>query len=78
MTRTILSGSWCGPCQMLKQRLKDQNIDIPILDIDDTEGRELVTKYKVRSIPTLLEVEEDKHFLYVGPDDILERLTKNV
>lgn len=84
--RTLLSATWCGPCQFLKNRLAEQANYLPILDIDSPEGMELVQKYKIRTVPTLLEIDEDNTgpegasevHTFHGADDILERLKKDV
>jgi thiol-disulfide isomerase/thioredoxin len=85
MKKTILlSATWCGPCKFLKDRLAAENITVDILDVDSPDGSDLVKKYKVRSVPTLLEIEdfsrEDEPLenvkWYTGPTDILDYLQK--
>jgi len=59
-----LSAQWCTPCRMfapifnqVKEKLELQGIDFLEVDID--EQPELAYKYKVRSVPTTLIVEND-------------------
>lgn len=56
----IFSASWCGPCQRLKEKLKDENDEIIsqmknlkylIIDIDNEENSEICKMYRVSSIP---------------------------
>jgi len=56
----IFSASWCGPCQRLKEKLKDENDEIIsqmkdlkylIIDIDEEENENICKIYQVSSIP---------------------------
>lgn len=81
--KILLTGSWCGPCQFLKKDLEAQGITVQTEDIDQPEGQALVQKYKIKSIPTLLEYREDAEdqrdfYVTSGAQDIIERLKKNV
>lgn len=54
------AASWCGPCQGLKitiQNLEDK-ITIPIEDIDIDTNTDLAVQYGVRSVPTLVIVDD--------------------
>ena len=44
---------------MLAVYLEDAKIDLPIDIIDIDENQELATKYSVRSVPTLVLIEDD-------------------
>jgi thioredoxin 1 len=49
---------WCGPCKMLSktlENLKDNNIPIKEIDID--EQTDLAVQYNVRSVPTMVLLE---------------------
>jgi len=56
-------GSWCMPCKMLapivEKVVKDQNIKLAKVDVDDNE--ELVKRYKIMSVPTLLIFKNGEH-----------------
>lgn len=56
------SASYCGPCQALKRNLKD--IDFPVEEIDIQENTDLAAEYGIRSIPTLIYVDEDGKTLH--------------
>lgn len=51
------SAEWCGPCKALKQNLKD--VDFPIEEHDISEEPDLAAEYEIRSIPTLIYVDEN-------------------
>ena len=53
------SASWCGPCKKLYpclQRVAEKypNVYIFKLDVDDEDDEEVVSTYKISSLPTLL------------------------
>lgn len=52
------SASWCGPCQMLSMTLKGMDdIPVPIKEIDIDEELDLASQYNIRSVPTLVMLE---------------------
>ena len=52
------SANWCGPCQMLSKTIKEiPDIAIPIKEIDIDEELDLAAKYNIRSVPTLVMLE---------------------
>lgn len=49
--------SWCGPCQMLLpviEELADEADGFKVAKVNSDENPELVTKFGIRTIPTLL------------------------
>lgn len=53
--------SWCAPCKglaMVVNGIKDQ-VDIPFEDVNIEENVELAAKYGIRSVPTMVIVNED-------------------
>jgi thiol-disulfide isomerase/thioredoxin len=57
-TVIYFGATWCGPCQMLKDRLnleetKEEmpNLDICYIDVDEEENEEICQQYKVKSLP---------------------------
>lgn len=52
------SANWCGPCQMLGMTLKslDENT-IPIREVDIDEELDLASKFNIRSVPTMVMLE---------------------
>jgi thioredoxin 1 len=51
------SASWCGPCRVLAQTLKDVQ---GITNIDIDKDRETPPKYGIRSVPTLVFLKDGK------------------
>ena len=51
------SASWCGPCKVLAQTLKDVE---GITNIDIDKDMERARKYGIRSVPTLVFLKDGK------------------
>ena len=54
---------WCGPCNRLSpivDRVSVDNKDVKFVRIDVDKNEELMTRYNVRSIPTLVVIENGK------------------
>ena len=49
---------WCGPCQIMKPRILDvaerMGDDIKIIQIDVDKEKELATRFRIASVPTLI------------------------
>ena len=63
----LFTAKWCGPCQRLKVLLKDKQVqeliklyEYKALDVDKKENEELMEKYGVRSVPTLVFLKDGK------------------
>jgi thiol-disulfide isomerase/thioredoxin len=59
---------WCGPCKQLKKRLSDSEtinimpkLMVAYIDVDNKENSDLVNRYKIKSLPTLVLVKLDKN-----------------
>ena len=53
------TASWCGPCKALAptvQQLQSEGLNIQKVDIDNNQA--LSTQYSVRSVPTLIKVDQ--------------------
>lgn len=50
---------WCAPCKVLTQKLEDVETDLPIEEVDIEKQKDLVTKYGIRSVPTMVMLEDD-------------------
>ena len=61
------SASWCGPCKMMKPTFDKvssmeefKNIEFISYDIEeDEQGVELVEKYNIKNVPTIVIADED-------------------
>jgi len=54
-------GYWCGPCKVLApviEEIKQEMTNVKFVDVDVDEEFELVSKYGVRGVPTIV-VEKD-------------------
>lgn len=58
------SGSWCQPCKNLTAILEKYGItNYEEVDIDTEEGMQLVAKYSIRSVPTMLKLDNEGNVL---------------
>lgn len=51
------SATWCGPCRVLSQTLKDVE---GVTQVDIDKDMETARKYGIRSVPTLVFLKNDK------------------
>ena len=55
--KTLLkfSSTWCQPCKMLSEIIKQTNLDnVELVEIDIDTQTDLAVKYHIRSVPTLV------------------------
>jgi thioredoxin 1 len=55
------TADWCNPCKILRPIIEDVSIqcnDIEILKIDMDASKNIAEKYNVRSIPTLMTIQD--------------------
>lgn len=45
--------SWCGPCRVTSQVLKDAGYDVTEIDVDDDDNADIVESKNIRSIPVV-------------------------
>ena len=73
-----VGASWCGPCRMLKQELKDFEL-VPIIEIDADEDEIFCEKYNIKNIPVLLLCDENdnvayKHVGFISKKELIEKI----
>ena len=51
---------WCGPCERMEPILDQLDVDITRFDVDTKRGMERANARAVRSLPTIIIVENDK------------------
>lgn len=51
--------NFCNPCKVLERIMSVNNIPHDNVDIEDEANAELVLKYDIKTVPTLVMVEED-------------------
>ena len=68
------TASWCQPCKALAQQLEELGLDKDVTVVDIDEQSELAIKHGVRSVPTLVALDngkEMKRMVGVKAKDIL-------
>lgn len=68
------TASWCQPCKALAQQLEELGLDKEVTVVDIDEQSELAIKHGVRSVPTLVALDngkEIKRMVGVKAKDIL-------
>lgn len=57
------STSWCGPCKLQKEEFKNNppSIDLQEIDVDSGDPKviELMSKYRIMSVPTMIIVNSE-------------------
>lgn len=53
------TASWCQPCKMLARTLEDIKTNIPIEVIDIDKNSDLAIDYGIRSVPTIVMLDEN-------------------
>ena len=53
------TASWCEPCKALAKNLEIANIELPIEMVDIDVHSELAQEYGIRSVPTLVMLDEN-------------------
>ena len=74
MKRIIrFTASWCSPCKTLAKNLESVNTDVPIEVVDIDLMTETALEYGIRSVPTLVMLEENiEKKRYVGVKSLKE------
>jgi thiol-disulfide isomerase/thioredoxin len=49
----------CGPCKVLDKNLKESGLEYESIDITDESNEELIAKYNIVTIPTILGVDNN-------------------
>ena len=53
------TASWCQPCKALAMQLEEANVSLPIEVIDIDVHSEIAMEYGIRSVPTLIMLDEN-------------------
>lgn len=55
------SASWCGPCQALSMTIKSMDtLPCEVREIDIDDNLDMAAQYNIRSVPTLVMLENGK------------------
>ena len=49
----------CGPCKVLENNLQLAGIPHESIDIESIQGEDIIAKYEIRTVPTLILVDDD-------------------
>lgn len=65
MAKTAIKfwASWCAPCKLVTphfEKMKQEFPDLEYKEIDVDEGNDIVSKYKVNAVPTILLLHDDE------------------
>lgn len=58
MKYMLFTAPWCTPCSNLKKSLPENALD-DVQEVNVDTQRDLAEKYNVKSVPTLIRVDED-------------------
>jgi glutaredoxin len=75
---TLLTSAQCGPCFMLKNKLKAKGLEVKTLCFSDPANHEFFRKHEVKSVPALVVEDESSVHIVRGIDDIIEEIEKNL
>ena len=54
-----IGSTWCGPCKMLSNTLKQIQTDFPIYDMDTDTNMEFCNEYQITNIPVIMIFDKD-------------------
>jgi len=54
------SATWCGPCKNFKPIMEQVSRELPVRFVDVDSNPQLVAEYGVRSVPTVILVNNDQ------------------
>lgn len=59
MTLYKIYSESCGPCRVLEKNLKEAKLPYEDINANSEIGQEFVTKYNIRSVPTLIMLDDN-------------------
>lgn len=68
-----ITAAWCGPCKLLKPKIQAMQSKFPITILDADTNAEAISKYAIRSVPTILIVNGDKEIARLVGSNITEQ-----
>jgi predicted thioredoxin/glutaredoxin len=78
MKLTLLTNKNCGPCFVLKNKLKNKELEVETLCFSDPDTHEFFKKHNIKSVPRLV-IEDGENVTVVdGVDDIFAEIEKSV
>lgn len=68
------TASWCQPCKALARNLEESKLNIPIEVIDIDVHTEIAVDYGIRSVPTLILIDENIEVKRISGVKTIEQL----
>lgn len=59
----VFKAHWCAPCKQLAKTIQGLDLGIPVETVDIDADPTATTEYDIRSVPTLLLMEENQVLL---------------
>lgn len=76
MKLILATAEFCGPCHLLKRKLKEENLEVESIEME--RDIETFRKYSVRSVPTLLVLKDEEVLETIqGMNDIISKIKEN-
>lgn len=73
MKLLLATSEFCGPCQLLKRWLIEEKLEVEIINMED--NIDSFRKYDIRSVPTLLILENEELFEKIqGNNHIINKI----
>lgn len=58
------SATWCGPCKVQAKMLEEHPIVVEVEEIDVDSDNELIPKFNIRSVPTMILIDDEGNALH--------------
>jgi glutaredoxin len=73
----LLTSPTCGPCHMIKSKIKTENLNVEIKDFSNVEDIEFFKKHNIKAVPRLVIEDGDSVEIIQGMDDIMKVIREN-
>lgn len=68
-----ITATWCQPCKLLKPKIQAMQSRYPITILDADTNAAAISKYAVRSVPTIIIVDGDREVARLIGNNITEQ-----
>lgn len=72
---------WCAPCKQQTKILEKASVEVEAINVEDDEYVDMVEELKIRSLPTMIVVDDDnnelKRFVGLTPLNTIESFIKS-
>lgn len=75
--KILFTSKTCGPCMVVKNKLRDLKLEVDVKDFSDPETHEVFRKYNIKSVPRLVVEDENGVNVIQGCDDIIAAIKKD-